>query len=215
MSKRRSSAQNENSPGYSAKRAELMALAAEVFKEKGFEATTLNDIAERFGTDRASIYYYFASKKELFQALFHDILSGVLNENVAVASEVVASDMTVPDKLRGVLEQVVLSYEKNYPYVYLYIQEDMTKLSLDNTAWARDMARKTKRLETIITDVLQKGVDEGVFRSDVPVILMARAIFGMINWTHRWLKPGMRKTDARQTVDAFCAIFFDGAMAQK
>ncbi|MFQ6398741.1 TetR/AcrR family transcriptional regulator [Nocardia sp. KC 131] len=212
MSKRRSSAQNENSPGYQAKRTELMGLAAEVFKEKGFEAATLNDIAERFGTDRASIYYYFASKKELFQALFHDILIGVLNENIAVASEIVASDLSAPDKLRGLVEQQLMSYEDNYPYVYLYIQEDMTKLSLDNTAWARDMARKTKRFEKIVTDVLQQGVDEGAFRPDVSVALMAKALFGMINWTHRWLKPGMRKTDARQTIDAFCAIFFDGAV---
>ena len=215
MSKRRSSAQTENSPGYQAKRTELMGFAAEVFKEKGFEATTLNDIAERFGTDRASIYYYFASKKELFQALFHDILIGVLNENVAVASEIVASDMSAPDKLRGLVEQQLMSYENNYPYVFLYIQEDMAKLSLENTAWARDMARKTKRFETIVTDVLQQGVDDGVFRADVSVTLMAKALFGMINWTHRWLKPGMRKTDARQTIDAFCAIFFDGAVAQK
>lgn len=183
-----------------------------MFKEKGFEAATLNDIAERFGTDRASIYYYFASKKELFQALFHDILIGVLNENIAVASEIVASDMSAPDKLRGLVEQQVMSYENNYPYVYLYIQEDMTKLSLENTAWARDMARKTKRFEKIVTDVLQQGVDEGAFRPDVSVALMAKALFGMINWTHRWLKPGMRKTDARQTIDAFCAIFFDGAV---
>lgn len=212
MSKRRSSAQNENSPGYQAKRTELMGVAAEVFKEKGFEAATLNDIAERFGTDRASIYYYFASKKELFQALFHDILIGVLNENIAVASEIVASDMSAPDKLRGLVEQQLMSYENNYPYVYLYIQEDMAKLSLENTAWARDMARKTKRFEKIVTDVLQQGVDEGAFRPDVSVALMAKALFGMINWTHRWLKPGMRKTDARQTIDAFCAIFFDGAV---
>ncbi|NMN97524.1 TetR/AcrR family transcriptional regulator [Nocardiaceae bacterium YC2-7] len=212
MSKRRSSAQTENSPGYQAKRAELMGLAAEVFKEKGFEAATLNDIAERFGTDRASIYYYFASKKELFQALFHDILIGVLNENVAVASEIAASDRSAPDKLRALVEQQLMSYEKHYPYVFLYIQEDMAKLSLENTAWARDMARKTKRFETIVTDVLQQGVDDGVLRADVSVTLMAKALFGMINWTHRWLKPGMRKTDARQTIDAFCAIFFDGAV---
>ncbi|MDF3303761.1 TetR/AcrR family transcriptional regulator [Rhodococcus sp. T2V] len=211
MSKRRRSAQNDGSPGYQAKRAELMSAAAAVFKEKGYEAATLNDVAERFGTDRASIYYYFASKKELFQALFHDILVGVLDENIAVGADIVASDRSVPDKLRGLVEQQLMSYENNYPYVYLYIQEDMAKLSLDGTAWARDMARKTKRFETLVTDVLQQGVDEGAFRADIPVPLMAKALFGMINWTHRWLKPGMRKSDARQTIDAFCAIFFDGA----
>src|SRR6476646_10731334 len=114
MSKRRRSAQNDGSPGYQAKRAELMSAAAEVFKEKGFEAATLNDIAERFGTDRASIYYYFASKKELFQALFHDILVGVLDNNIAVAEEITASEEDAPEKLRRLVEQQMTSYEENY-----------------------------------------------------------------------------------------------------
>lgn len=96
MSRRRRSAQNESSPNYQAKRRELLQDAAIVFQEKGYEAATLNDIAERFGTDRASIYYYFASKKELFQALFHDVVSGVLDENIKAAEAVLALDLPPP-----------------------------------------------------------------------------------------------------------------------
>ena len=60
-------------------------------------------------------------------------------------------------------------------------------------------------------EVLQQGVNDGTLRSDVPVQLMSKALFGMVNWTHRWLKPGMRKVDAKQTSEAFCTLFFDGA----
>jgi hypothetical protein len=73
------------------------------------------------------------------------------------------------------------------------------------------MARKTKRFETLVLDTLQQGVDEGTLRTEVPVQLMAKSLFGMINWTHRWLKPGMRKVDAKQTTEAFCALFLEGA----
>ena len=211
MSRRRRSAQNDSSPNYQAKRQELLRTAADVFKEKGFEGATLNDIAERFGTDRASIYYYFASKKELFQALFHDILVDVLDNNIAVAEEIIGSDEDAPEKIRRLVEQQMDSYEKNYPFVYLYIQEDMAQLQLDSTSWGKDMARKTKRFETIVLEGLQQGVNDGTLRSDVPVQLMSKALFGMVNWTHRWLKPGMRKVDAKQTSEAFCTLFFDGA----
>ncbi|WP_257015485.1 TetR/AcrR family transcriptional regulator [Rhodococcus sp. ACS1] len=211
MSRRRRSAQNDSSPNYQAKRQELLLTAAAIFGEKGFEATTLNDIAERLGTDRASIYYYFASKTELFQALFHDILVGVLDENIAFAEEIIGSDEDAIGKLRRLIEQQMNSYERNYPYVYLYIQEDMAQLQLDTTSWGKEMARKTKRFEAIVLDTLQQGVDEGTLRSEVPVQLMAKSLFGMINWTHRWLTPGMRKVDAKQTSEAFCALFLEGA----
>jgi AcrR family transcriptional regulator len=211
MSRRRRRAQDDSSPNYQAKRQDLLRTAAEVFREKGFEGTTLHDIAERFGTDRASIYYYFASKRELFQALFHDILVDVLDENIAVAEHIIASDDDATGKLRRLVEQQLNSYEKNYPFVYLYIQEDMTQLQLDATSWGKEMARKTKRFETLVLDTLQQGVDEGTLRTEVPVQLMAKSLFGMINWTHRWLKPGMRKVDAKQTAEAFCALFFKGA----
>ncbi|GAA5063727.1 TetR/AcrR family transcriptional regulator [Nocardia callitridis] len=214
MSRRRRSAQNDSSPNYQAKRQELLRTAADVFREKGFEGATLNDIAERFGTDRASIYYYFASKKELFQALFHDILVDVLDENIAVAEQIISEETDAPDKLRRLVAQQMNSYEKNYPFVYLYIQEDMAQLQLDGTPWGKTMARKTKRFETIVLETLQQGVDEGTLRGDVPVQLMSKALFGMVNWTHRWLKPGMRKVDAKQTTEAFCALFFEGAKTQ-
>ncbi len=211
MSRRRRTAQNDSSPGYQAKRSELMRTAAEIFRDKGYEGATLNDIAESFGTDRASIYYYFASKKELFQALFHDIVADVLEENLTVAEETAAAEGTARSKISRLIQQQLTSYEVNYPYVSLYIQEDMAKLRLDKTPWAREMLRKTKQFETIVLDVLTEGVDSGEIRDDIPVALMARALFGMVNWTHRWLKPGTRKVDAEQTIDAFCKLFFDGA----
>ena len=212
MSRRRRSARSDSSPNYQAKRQELLRTAAEVFREKGFEGATLNDIAERFGTDRASIYYYFASKKELFQALFHDVVSGVLDENIKAAEAVLALDLSPAEKLRRLVELQLMSYENNYPYVYLYIQEDMAKLEFQSTPWAKDMLRKTRRFEKIVSELLDDLVAEGTFRADIPTPLMAKALFGMINWTHRWLKPGPRKVNAKQTIDAFCSLFFEGAL---
>ncbi|MBY8860389.1 TetR/AcrR family transcriptional regulator [Nocardia sp. CA2R105] len=212
MNQRRRTARNESSPGYQAKRRELLQAAADVFQEKGYDAATLNDIAERFGTDRATIYYYFASKQEVFQALFHEVVSGVLDENLDAADQVLALDVDAAEKLRRLIELQLLSYESNYPYVYLYIQEDMAKLEFQSTPWAKDMLRKTKRFEKAVSDILDQGVADGLFRDDVPIALMAKALFGMINWTHRWMKPGPRRVDAKQTADAFSALFFTGAM---
>ncbi|MEV1296011.1 TetR/AcrR family transcriptional regulator [Pseudonocardia sp. NPDC049635] len=210
MSKRRRSARVEGGAAYHAKRSELLQIAGDVFKEKGFEAATLNDIAARFGTDRAAIYYYFASKDEIFQEVFQATAKKVLDENLAEATRIAGLDITAHEKLHQLIHLQVTSYEANYPYVYVYIQEDMGKVAFQSTPWAKDMVRKTRRFEQIVADIITSGMRAGEFRSDLSVPLVVRTLFGMVNWTHRWFKPGDRKYTAQQTVDTFSAIFFDG-----
>lgn len=210
LSRRRRTAQVEGSAHYQAKRSELLQIAGDVFKEKGFEAATLNDIASRFGTDRAAIYYYFAGKDELFQEVFQATASKVLDENLAAATRIAALDLSAREKLRKLIELQITSYEENYPYVYVYIQEDMGKVAFQSTPWAKEMVRKTRRFESVVTGVISEGIRHGEFRGDLVVPLVVKTLFGMINWTHRWFKPGNRRYSSAQTIDTFTAIFFDG-----
>lgn len=214
LSKRRRSAQVEGGATYQAKRNELLQIAGDVFKEKGFEAATLNDIAARFGTDRAAIYYYFAGKDEIFQEVFQATAKKVLDENLAEAIRISALEISSLEKIRLLIDLQITSYEANYPYVYVYIQEDMGKVAFQSTPWAKEMVRKTRRFEGIVTDIIAAGIKNGEMRSDLSIPLVARTLFGMVNWTHRWFKPGDRKYTARQTVDTFAAIFFDGLRHQ-
>ncbi|MDT7707773.1 MAG: hypothetical protein QOG20_3380, partial [Pseudonocardiales bacterium] len=169
-----------------------------------------NDIAARFGTDRAAIYYYFAGKEEIFQEVFQATAKKVLDDNLAEATRVAALGVSAHDKLRLLIEVQIRSYEANYPYVYVYIQEDMGKVAFQTTPWAKEMVRKTRRFETIVNDVITAGIRDGEFRDDLSVPLVVKTLFGMVNWTHRWFKPGDRKYTAQQTIDTFSAIFFDG-----
>jgi AcrR family transcriptional regulator len=205
IGKRRRAARTDGNHEYKARRDELIRVAATVFKEKGYEAATLNDVAERFGADRASLYYYVASKQELFQ----EAVRGVLDANVEAAEAILESEGDARDKLRRLVERLITSYEENYPYTYVYIQEDMRKVASDKSPWARQMARQTRRFESITRELIAHGVEDGTFRDDVRIDLAANALFGMLNWTHRWFKPG-RQVNAADMADAFCAIFFDG-----
>lgn len=210
LSHRRKRAQVEGDAAYRAKRNELLQIAGDVFKNKGYEASTLNDIAARFGTDRAAIYYYFAGKEEIFQEVFQATAKKVLDENLAEATRLAALAIPAREKLRLLIELQIRSYEANYPYVYVYIQEDMGKVAYQTTPWAKEMVRKTRRFETIVTDIISAGIRDGDFRDDLSVPLVVKTLFGMVNWTHRWFKPGDRKYTAQQTIDTFSAIFFDG-----
>jgi TetR/AcrR family transcriptional regulator, cholesterol catabolism regulator len=210
LSRRRRSAQVEGSAVYVARRNELLEIAGKVFNEKGYEAATLTDVAERFGTDRAAIYYYFASKEELFQEVFQATAAKVLDENLAEASRISGLEAGASHKLKLLIAQQIRSYEANYPYVYVYIQEDMGKVAFQTTPWAKEMVRKTRKFESIVADVISEGIRRGELRADLSVPLVARTLFGMVNWTHRWFRPGDRKYSAQETIDTFVAVFLDG-----
>jgi AcrR family transcriptional regulator len=206
ISQRRRAAQVDGNSEYAAKRNELIRLAATVFREKGYESATLNDVAKRFGTDRASLYYYVGSKEELF----HECVKGILDDNLAAGERILAmKDSSPRQKLQLLLETVLVSYEANYPYMYVYIQEDMAQLNQATTSWASEMTRQTRRLEKLFLTVIDEGKTLGIFRDDVPTSLAANALFGMLNWTHRWYKPG-RKQSAHEVAEAFSKIFFEG-----
>ena len=206
ISRRRKLALADGSAEYKAKRDQLVQAAAGLFKEKGYKGTTFNDIAVRAGIERATIYYYFGSKEELFR----EAVKGILDVNMAEATYLLKLKTLDPrQRLERLLEKLMISYEDNYPHMYVYIQERMAAVGSDTTPWALEMVRQTRSFEKTVTTLITQGVERGLIRKDIDVGLAVRALFGMFNWTHRWFKPGGR-VSAKEIAQAFCSIFFDG-----
>jgi len=206
ISRRRKSALNDGGAKYKAKRDELIRLAADLFKEKGYQTTTLNDIANYAGLDRASVYYYVGNKEEFFR----DAVKGGVEQNAEnVAKVLTRDDISTREKLEQLVQLLMQSYSDSYPYMYLYIQEEMHKIADAKTPWAQEMLEKTKGFEHAVLALIKQGVAEGSFRDDIPASLAANTIFGMLNWTYRWYTP-KSKYSAKEVADAFCKIFFTG-----
>lgn len=210
ISQRRQAAIAEGGAEYAAKRAKLVETAAVVFREMGYTTATLNDVAERFGTDRASLYYYVGSKEELL----HECISTVLDANLAQGHVVAAGPGTVRERLTELVTLTLRSYEEHYPYAFVYIQEDMSHIANRSTEWARELVTKTHEFERLIFDLIKTGAETGELRADVPIGLITNGLFGMMNWTHRWFVPGRSAHDSAEIASAFLAIFFDGTAAK-
>src|SRR5438094_131055 len=101
IERRRLAARAEGGEEYQTKLRQLVNVAADVFKEKGYEAATLAEIAERFGSVRASLYYYVSGKEELFQEAVRDILA----RNLADAERIQGLDLPVREKLGKLISQ--------------------------------------------------------------------------------------------------------------
>lgn len=205
MATRRTAARREKGSDYLAKREQILVAGAKLFREKGYAATRLNDVAEHIGIDRATLYYYFSSKEDLF----HEVIRDVIDTNLNACEAILALRLPPGDKLAQLVLVILESYERHYPHVYVYIQEDMSRISQKDEPWAVDVAVKTARIEQIFLAVIKEGMIDGSFHSDLSATLCVNAVFGMISWTHRWHTPGKRFT-AEQLADTFTRIFLDG-----
>ena len=205
IGRRRQAARQDGGAEYKARREELVKTAAEVFQEKGYEASTLNDVAERMGTDRASLYYYVGSKQELFQEVVQDVLEANLKDARRIKKE----ELKPAEKLARLVRTMMVSYEENYPFTYVYIQEDMSRVASQDSEWAQTMTSRTRSFEKIVKGFIEEGVAKKEFRSDISPEVAANGLYGMLNWTHRWFRPG-RGLDANQVAESFASLFLEG-----
>jgi TetR/AcrR family transcriptional regulator, cholesterol catabolism regulator len=206
ISRRRNSAQADGSADYAAKREELVRIAAKLFKEQGYQSTRLIDIARAAGLDRATVYYYVGSKEELFR----ETVEGVLDINMAEAERLLAdASLSWVERLHAIYVGLMVSYEENYPSTFVYIQEQMHQVGSEETVWAKEIMKKTLAFDQMLIRFIRESIATGELRSDVPPRLVENALFGMLNWTHRWFTPGGGMT-GREVAEAFWSIFIDG-----
>ncbi|SRR5258705_7896448 len=191
IGRRRTAALRDGGAGYAQRRHEIIVAGAKVFRERGYEAASLRDVAQELGTDRASLYYYVASKNELFQL----VTRTAVEEVVAAAEAIQAEPDDAVTRIRKLVVETLKKYGDHYPYMFVYIQEDMTRIhseSLDEV-WARTMLELGHRFEVALLGIIDDGVAEGVFTVSHRHIAM-NFVIGAINWTHRWYRPSGQLT---------------------
>jgi AcrR family transcriptional regulator len=205
IAQRRALARETGDEDYHQRRADLVAAAARVFRRKGFRAANLQDIASEFGTERASLYYYTSGKDELFR----DVVLEAARENVVMVETLVAAEEKATSKLNSFIEQLMESYERHYPYLFVYVQENMTQID-DRSAWGSEMRQIERRFDDAVRRIVQQGIDEGSLLSSCgDARLIANGVIGMCNWSHRWFHAGA-KGGAQAVSAAFSAMILNG-----
>jgi AcrR family transcriptional regulator len=209
IARRRAAARAEGNPSYVEKRRRMVDAATLLFNDKGYDATTLADVAHAVGVDRASIYYYVESKEELLR----EVVIGLGHGNLGTAQSLRVSDLDAPVRIRGFIESTLCTYFENYPQFFVFIHEDMSKVASLDDQWSRDLARQVREFQTTLESMLREGVEQGAFRADLDLQLVIRALWGMLNWTSRWYKPEKTHT-ARDVALVFSELFLHGLSAQ-
>jgi AcrR family transcriptional regulator len=208
LSSRRSNARSAGGDEYEKKRKAIISAAASIFREKGYAAANGDDIAKKAKMDRASLYYYYAGKQEIFRDMVGEAVTG----NVLMAEEIAASEDAPASKLRRLIEGLFSSYARHYPYLFVFVQEEMTRLTKDKSTWSATMKRLDKRFDDAVIKIIQKGMDDGSFNPG-DARLTAIGIIGMCNWSHRWFDPG-RGVDGATVATAFSDLVLNGMITK-
>jgi AcrR family transcriptional regulator len=210
-SRRRAAAKAKanKSEHYIERRRELVDAAAAVFQEKGFSGTSIDDIAQAAGIDRASVYYYAGGKQELFD----EVVLGAFGANIEMAEAIRDSDSPAAEKLSKLIESLLVSYARHYPYLFVFLQENVGRLQPGKRRQGVDHVDMYRRFERALEDIVQEGIDGGVFRADISARLATYAILGMINWSHRWFDPN-GPIDAIAVGRAFARVACEGLVVR-
>jgi AcrR family transcriptional regulator len=177
----------------------VLATAVTVFTERGFDGTSIDELARRLGISKSAIYHHVEGKEALLGLALDRALVG-LEE---VADEVRGLDGRAVDRLDALLRSSVCVLVERLPCVTLLLRVR------GNSEVERQMLRRRRRIDALVADLVKEAVGDGDLRPDIDPAVTARLLFGMVNSLTEWLKPG-KSHDEAELADAVAAIVFDG-----
>lgn len=167
------------------KRERILEEAVKLFYARGFNATTLDDIAAELGVTKPFIYTHFRSKVDLLAAL----CKPTIEMSLAAVQQGSAMPGTVTERLFHAVAAFTKVVLQRQPNIAIYFREEknLSKAALDEINGLR------KRFDRVLSELVEEGVAAGEFT--VPdVRLTALAIGGMISWAYTWHRPQGRLT---------------------
>lgn len=176
----------------------VLAAAVRLFNERGYEATSMDDVARRLKITKSSLYHHVTGKQELLRIAVDQALDG-LHE---VMDEVEGLESPALDRLETLIRRSVLVLAERLDYVTLLLRVR------GNTAVEQQALLRRRIFDAKVTELVKQAQAEGAIRPDVDAATAARLLFGMVNSLIEWYSP--RRGGAAELADAVTTIAFDG-----
>ena len=178
----------------------ILESAAQVIRQKGFHAASMADIAKSVQLEKASLYHHFSSKQEILLELLDRALELVIDR----MAQVMCLDVPADEKLRLAMRSYLKVLSEQGDLVSVLLLEHR---SLDVENQSRHIHYRD-RFENMWRNLIQEGVDTGVFQCD-DIPMTARGLMGVMNWTITWYRPGGRLS-IDEIADHFANVFMNG-----
>lgn len=166
---------------YDRRRAEVVLGAAHVFAERGYDQTSVPDLAEALGLAAGSLYHYFPSKGHLLRAICDQLMDPLLEQ----AEELLAEPREPAEQLRALVRLWVEHVVAHRDHMLVFQQE---RHVIERGAAWRGVRASRKAFERIAEDALAR-VETVPARPSTDPRLALSALLGMVNHTAQWYRP--------------------------
>jgi TetR/AcrR family transcriptional regulator, cholesterol catabolism regulator len=177
------------------KQADIVAAAVRLFHEKGFHATSMQDIADAVGLQKGSLYHYIGGKEELLVLIIGQVI-GQYNEAL---ERIRALNLPVRQRLELAVRSHLKGIADNMPMLTIFLRESYALHAEQQALIGTETARYNRMFE----ELYQEGVSTGDFRPMDPR-LVTRTLLGACNWFHRWYRP-----EGSQSVEELAGFMVD------
>lgn len=167
------------SPNLSRKE-QILSAAAQLFKQKGYQASSMRDIATALNIEAASLYHHIKSKEEILEIICFEMARKFL----AAIAEVNDIYFNSEEKLRkAILHHVeIITEDIDKSAVFLREWKSLPEQSL------KDFMQLRNHYENEFTHIIDGGINEDLF-DDVDKKFAVLSILSSVNWINEWYKP--------------------------
>ncbi|CAB3762176.1 TetR/AcrR family transcriptional regulator [Paraburkholderia solisilvae] len=173
-------------PDHETQRDQILELAAEKFAQTSYPSTSMADLAAASGTSKARLYHYYESK----EAILFDLLDRYTKRLMLIIAEVEGSSqrrgLTERETFAELIRAFLAEYETSHSR-HVALLNDVKYL---DDAQREVILNRQRDVVAAFARQLARAYPERVARDNQTALTMM--VFGMINWTFTWLKPGGR-----------------------
>lgn len=188
-------------------RATLLKAALTVFSSKGYDATTLDDIASAAKVTRGAIYWHFKSKADLYNTLIAEVSA----RSNTVVQNAVAKGGTLLDILRRIfIDQCALIEDNAEARAVMELVLFKTGLNPELKAGRKKQIDEGNALIAGIADAMRMGIAQGVLRDDIDPTDMARAFIAFENGAIQVWLASPKSFSLKVSAGAFADILIAG-----
>jgi AcrR family transcriptional regulator len=188
--------------GEQLRQAELLQIAADLFAERGYVATTVRDIADAAGILSGSLYHHFDSK----ESMIDEILSTFINQTLDTYDAVVAEGLRPRQTFERLVSVSLGSMTTARSAILIYQNESRFLVQEPRFAYLGDAHRRFERIWTV---VIEQGIEAGEFRENLDPKLIYRLVRDSVWTAPRWWRPGGPLKPERIT-EQYVAVLVDG-----
>ncbi|KUF14423.1 MULTISPECIES: TetR/AcrR family transcriptional regulator [Streptomyces] len=165
------------------RRGELLGIAADVFAEQGYNATTVRKIADAAGMLAGSLYYHFDSKESMLE----EILRTFLTELWDGYDSVLSAPLGPRETLEALVTESFREIDRHRSAVAIYQKESKHLVTQTRFEY---LVESQQRFEKAWLSTLERGVTEGAFRADLDIRLAYRFVRDTVWVAASWYRPG-------------------------